>query len=131
MKDKDGYGQLKYRKRMLRAHRASWMVNRGPIPDGMQVCHKCDVRACINPDHLFLGTNADNMRDRDEKQRHWSPSGERHYAAGVLSEDDVRAIRASTESGVVLGHRYGISRKRVSAIRTGKRWKYVKEKANG
>jgi hypothetical protein len=126
LKDRHGYGTLKYNGKMVRAHRLAWMATRGEIPEGMHVLHKCDVRLCINPDHLFLGTNADNMRDRDQKGRHWSPAGEAHYAA-KLTEDVVRAIRASAENGVIVGRRYGISHKYVSDIRLGKKWKHVSE----
>jgi hypothetical protein len=67
-----GYGAVRVGRKMLKAHRVAWMVHRGPIPKGMCVLHKCDVRPCINPDHLFLGTYADNSRDMIAKGRHWS-----------------------------------------------------------
>lgn len=68
-----GYGTIVIAGRSVRAHRLSHEVFKGPIASGMSVCHSCDVRACVNPDHLWLGTATDNMRDRDAKGRRRNP----------------------------------------------------------
>lgn len=114
------------------AHRVSWMLHRGPIPEGLLVCHTCDNRRCVNPDHLFLGTYAENMQDASRKGRMgWKPGevrnlprGEGHHAAR-LTAHDVAAIRASTESGVALSRRYGVTPTQICRIRRGKTWRAV------
>lgn len=68
-KDKDGYGQLRFKGRMYLAHRFSYMTYVGAIPEGMLICHKCDNPSCVNPDHLFIGTHLDNKRDCIKKGR--------------------------------------------------------------
>jgi hypothetical protein len=65
-----GYGQLSSPKRSRYAHRLSWEISNGDIPEGLQVLHRCDTPLCVRPDHLFLGTNTDNIEDRIKKQRY-------------------------------------------------------------
>lgn len=112
-----GYGKFGDTK----AHRISWEMFNGPIPDGLMVCHKCDNPRCVNPAHLFVGTAADNNRDRTEKGRSRAPRGERHPNA-KLSDADVRAIRASSERGIDLAERYGVAASTISEVRSY-RWR--------
>jgi hypothetical protein len=76
-RNSDGYGYLCVRNKTWFAHRAAWMVAHGPIPSGLFVCHRCDVPACINPRHLFLGTHRQNMADRTAKHRRQRPRDRR------------------------------------------------------
>ena len=64
-----GYGRLRFKDKEIKAHRYSWELHNGPIPDGLQVLHKCDTPACVNPDHLWLGTHKENMHDCIKKGR--------------------------------------------------------------
>lgn len=128
-----GYGEIKVWitdkiKRSQRAHRVSWTLFRGPIPPGMVVCHHCDNRACVNPDHLFLGTQLDNVRDMIKKNRQVNPVGTRNSSA-VLTESQVLEIRDSNEPQGVLAARYGVCDANISAIKTRKSWKHLGEAA--
>ena len=76
-KNRDSYGCLKYKGKMIDAHRMSWIIHNGEIPLGMCICHKCDVRLCVNPDHLFLGTHSGNMVDALSKGRINIPEGDK------------------------------------------------------
>lgn len=118
----EGYGQIYYEGRLWRAPRLSWVRARGKIPPGLQVCHKCDVRLCVNPAHLFLGTHAENMADAANKGR--KPRGSGNHNAKV-TEGAVLAIRASKESQTVLAKRYGVGVWTISQIRTRKTWKHI------
>jgi HNH endonuclease len=104
----------------------AWIVAYGPIPEGLQVLHRCDVRNCIEPTHLFLGTNADNMADKVAKGRQSHPQGENH--GGVkLTEAQVREIRAPpfSMSQRAIAALYGVDKSVISRIRTGKLWAHL------
>lgn len=108
--------------KMIYAHRAAWLLVNGAIPDGMQVCHKCDNRKCVNPGHLFLGTIQENMADKVSKNRHLF--GEKSPQAR-LTERDVREIRVSADTLADCANKFGVSFQHISDIRHGKRWAHV------
>ena len=120
--DNNGYGTLRVDGVTTGAHRLAWTEAFGPIPPGMQVCHHCDVRCCINPAHLWLGDNVQNTADRHAKGR--SVRGERHGRAKI-SEDQARAILTDTRSCREVADEYGIAGNTVSRIRTGKLWTHI------
>lgn len=119
-----GYGVLKWGGKMCRAHRLAWEDANGPIPTGIDVLHKCDVPACINIAHLWLGTDADNRADCVAKGRHRGPRGTRARSAR-LTEEQVRAIRKSTLGSVLLAREYGVSLQQIWYIRTRKHWAHL------
>lgn len=104
------------------AHRKAWIAANGPLPDGLRVLHRCDVPACVNPEHLFVGTQAENVADMVAKRR--SLGGTRNPSA-KLTEDDVLAIRASHEPLGTLAKRYGVCKATVSDARTGRTWRHL------
>ena len=109
------------------AHRISYMVYHGEIPDGMEVCRKCDNRCCVNPDHLFLGTHQDNMDDRENKGRNKPQKGEKNGRA-KLSEADVLDMKSQRNKGVSfqkIADEYGVHKKTVMDAISGKHWSEV------
>ena len=123
-KSHDGYGHYRTDFGVERAHRVSWWLHFGPIKSGLMVLHKCDIPACVNPDHLFLGTRADNATDREKKGRGGQVNGERN-ANAKLTAADVIAIRARAESSRSIGKEYGVSHAVVTSIRRRESWKHV------
>lgn len=117
-----GYGSMIVSGKRVYAHRIAWTLARGPIPDGMQVLHRCDNRPCINVEHLFLGTALDNQRDAVAKGR--NQHGERH-AHARLTAADVVAIRASALSMGALAARYGVSKGAIQKIIERRNWRHV------
>lgn len=121
--DRYGYGKAHYRNKSIGAHRLAWIKAHGDIPTGMLVCHACDNPACVNVKHLFLGTWASNMADRDAKGR--NARGER-VGQAKLTADDVRAIRAAAGvSQRVLGERFGVGQVTIHHVLTRFTWKHI------
>lgn len=153
--NRQGYGKSNVGKQKMLSHRAAWIVTHGPIPAGMSVCHRCDVPACCNPDHLFLGTAADNVADRDRKGRtaRGDRSGSRLHPdrlargrrngsrlhperlmrgeqvnTAKVTADDVRTIRRLASEGVrpgVLQRRFGLNQRSVWNIVHRRTWRHV------
>lgn len=117
------YAFLQHEGKNILGHRYVYELTHGSIPDGMVVRHKCDNKCCINPEHLELGTNADNMRDKAERGR--ATRGETHHKA-KLSEVEVVSILTSGYSNVEEAQRHGVSEAVISNIRRRRIWKHVK-----
>jgi len=128
-RDKDGYGFFHHHGKMGKAHRFSWEMHNGPIPEGLQVLHKCDNPRCIRPDHLFVGTNIENVADRTKKRR--QPDGERHNEAKVTLKQ-VQEMRRNGKTGTYksIGQRYGLSIAQTAKILNNQSWKNYQETAN-
>lgn len=128
--DKKGYGiavRLREGERDQQPHRLAWTVAHGPIPEGLWVLHRCDVPCCVRPDHLFLGTNDDNVADMVAKGR---------QARGVskpgtkLTDAQIAAIRNAT--GVLqadLASQFGVAQSYISRLRSGKRRTHLPERS--
>lgn len=143
-----GYGAFRFEGRTAYAHRVSYILANGPIPDGLYVCHRCDNRPCVRPSHLFLGTHRDNFADAVAKGRfphgreHWSsrPPQVRSISTSVgpnagtsngnsrLTEDDVRLIISRLRGGAhprVLASAFGVSVAHVRSIAYGRAWRNI------
>lgn len=129
-----GYGQLNVggrKGRPFAAHRISWVIHHGSIQDDKFVCHKCDNRLCVNPDHLFIGDALSNTQDMDVKGRRVSSTG---HNKGVingqakLTEDQVLEIRQLVDGGTgysIIATRYGICMSSITAIKQRKTWAHI------
>lgn len=116
-----GYGAFSMEKVRL-AHRAAYILFVGPIPDGMVVRHRCDNPPCVNPAHLVIGSQEQNMQDAIERDRF--PKGDAHHSL-KLREKDVREILRSDAPADELAARYGVNRDYISMIQRGVRWAHV------
>lgn len=131
-KQKHGYGLFTIRFHPARhalAHRKSYELVNGPVPEGMDVLHRCDNRQCVRPDHLFLGTQADNNRDMKAKGR--ASRGTNHFLAS-LNESKVRLIRglhAKGETVKNISGVVGVTPGTVYAVLRGKTWRHVPQQS--
>jgi HNH endonuclease len=127
----NGYGTFRTKnpRRHVLAHRMAWELTYGPIPEGKQVCHHCDTRHCIRPDHLFLGTQCDNIRDAFRKGRFpvnhgkWN-KGEVNGSA-KLTAADVTKIRSMTGTQQEIANIFGINQSHVSRIKRCSSWNHM------
>lgn len=129
-RSQNGYGRIKAGGRTVPAHRYAWELFRGPIPDGMIVCHKCDVPPCVNPNHLFVGTHKDNAADRDTKGRAGktgakNPRRGTDNHAAKLSPALVRKIRRDKRPQYVIAEEYGMSQAAIWAVKARVTWRQV------
>ena len=127
-KDGSGYGLISLNGKMVKTHRLAWELTYGSIPNGLFVCHHCDNPACINPEHLFLGTNKDNMQDKIKKGRRnggGPAKGERNGAAKISCKDavEIRRLHENGLSGRKIADKFGISDSQIFRIILNQCWK--------
>lgn len=127
---KQGYGQFSVNLKQKYTHRISWEIAYGDIPRGQEVLHTCDNPSCVRPEHLFLGTQNDNMQDCIRKGRHVDPphfSGEDHPSS-KLTLEQVREIRSNVGNNTQaeLARKFGITRMAIWNIQNGLSWKETK-----
>ena len=133
-KDGRGYGSFNVNRKAVRTHRLAWELTNGPIPVGLCVCHRCDIRACVNPVHLFLGTYADNRHDCEQKGRgnHTAIGlkirGEGH-GRSKLNRDQVREIRRRYADGGIhlrdLAKEFDVDHGSIRKIITRQNWAWL------
>jgi len=127
-----GYGSLWVQKHYFSAHRVAYTLGHCHAPGGLYVCHTCDNPSCCNPQHLFLGTHAENSRDMVRKGRSTKdrprPGASRPGVLNPqakLTEDQVRTIRAATGTHETIAAQFGVSRRCIGFIRCHEHWKHV------
>ena len=126
--DTYGYGRMKIDGLFRGAHRIAWCMAKGEeIPHGKQVLHRCDNPPCVNPEHLFLGTPADNMRDKTVKGRNISYRGEASGMAKLTNEQalEIKNGPRDIDSKKQFAKRFGVALHTVENVQTGRRWRHL------
>lgn len=127
--DKKGYGRFMHDGRCALAHRVSYYLAYGGIPGGLHVLHTCDNPGCVNPDHLWLGTNLDNVLDSSKKKRRHTPRNQGgSNPSSKVSEKDIEEIKDRLSQGftqVEVAQEYGLSKASLSRIANNQAWKEV------
>lgn len=128
-RDSDGYGHFVLNGRWQKAHRYAYERVHGPLAAGLKACHRCDNPPCVNPAHIFAGTNSDNMKDATRKGRAKAPvfTGEAHGMAIVTEAEvlEIRRRRAAGERRVDVARRIGISPELTYRIEKRKIWRHI------
>jgi hypothetical protein len=120
-----GYGMFSVAGKKMRAHRAAWFFEHNQyVPDNLLACHKCDNPSCVNPDHLFLGTNKQNSDDKFSKGREFYHRGEK-AASSKLKEKDVIFILTKNFSTRDLSKKFGVCESTIRAIKRRENWKHI------
>ena len=121
------YGLLQLKNGATQAHRISWTIEFGVIQEDMCVCHKCDNTKCVNPDHLFLGTVAENNQDRAKKGRSGDSSGEKNPGAKLKKEDvlEIRILLSQKISQRKIAKKFGVGKTAIARIFQGTHWKGI------
>ncbi len=125
--DGKGYGVVRLRGRPWRVHRLAWIIRHGCIPEGMCVCHRCDVRNCVEDAHHFLGTRVDNNRDMETKGRSRKVTGEQHHRAKLTAADviEIRRIYPTIQSYHRLAERFGVHWSTIQDVVRHRHWRHV------
>jgi hypothetical protein len=109
-------------KKMIKAHRFSYIIYKGAIEKGKFICHTCDNPLCVNPEHLYQGTALQNKRDAIARNR--TKVGEDHHKS-KLTEEQVKEILKYNDTGIALARKFGVDKNTISNIRRGKSWIFV------
>lgn len=114
----NGYGYVNAAGRSIAAHRLALALTGIAVPKGKDVCHRCDVRNCVNPDHLYVGTRKENMADCSDRGRHNKPLGEAHWRAKLSRSDveNIRNLRAKGTKVVTIAKAFGVTHPTISRI---------------
>lgn len=121
-----GYGRLCIKRKFISAHRFSYELHHGSIPEGMFVCHTCDNPPCVNPSHLWLGTNEDNQKDMIDKNR--NKKGSEHWKSKLTKEQvlNIKKELIEGKTGYQLAKKYGVHHQTIYSIKSKQNWIWVK-----